>query len=192
MIARTMTATLALISFAAIPAIHAAENVDHPAYLSWARHPVGTTIVVRSQTESKARILTTTTTSILKEIKPEKVILEILKVSDATEGLIKSPPERLEQYRLFPLLGKTKKEDVGKPTGAIAQGEEVLKVDGKDYKSVWFDTKGKGEGGMVWTSRIWMSDDVPGRLLKSVTNFPTAGTTVTVELLELQTPEPAK
>lgn len=190
---RPTASLLAALSLAcAAAAAPAAENVDHPAYLSWAKHPVGTTIVMRSETASKTRTLTTTTTSTLTGLKPDKAIIEVAKVSDATDGLIKSPVETREQFRIFPLFGKTKKEDIGKPVGAIAQGEETLTLAGREFKAVWFDTKGKGEGGLEWTTRTWMSDEVPDRLLKSVTNMPGAGTTVTVQLMEFDVPAAKK
>ncbi|WP_165070739.1 hypothetical protein [Paludisphaera rhizosphaerae] len=166
-----------------------AENVDHPTYLSWAKQPLGTRVVTRSRSESKGGVLTTTTTTTLKAVKPEKVVLETLKVSDATGSLVESPPERRDQYRLFPLIGKMRKEDVGKPTDALAQGEEKLTVSGREFKAIWFDTKGVGDGGLKWTARTWMSDDVPGRLLKSVTRYADAGVTVTVEAVEIGGPE---
>ncbi|WP_165226689.1 hypothetical protein [Aquisphaera insulae] len=185
-----LSLALALSLSLSAPAV--AENVDHPAYRSWSKHPVGTTIVVRSRTEGKVRTLTTTTTSTLQAIKPDQVTLDVVRESDATDSLIKSPPETQSIFRVFPLLGKTKKEDVGKPTDAIEKGEETLKVSGKEYRTVWYDTKGKGEGGLGWTTRVWLSEEVPGRLVKSVTRFPDAGTTTTVEVIELKAPEGPK
>lgn len=185
---RSRLAPIALACLLAPPA--AAEEVDHPAYLSWSRHPVGTAIVMRSRSTSPARTLTTTTTTTLHELKPDEAVLRVVRESDATEGLIRSPVETRRLFRRFPLFGAAKKEDVGRPVGAIDRGEETIAVAGREYRAVWFDTKGKGDGGLEWTTRTWMSDEVPDRLLKSVTRFPAADTTVTVEMIDLRPPAP--
>lgn len=184
-----------LILAAAPPPAAAAEEVDHPSYVSWARSPVGTRIVMRSRTESGANVLTTTTTTTLRAVLPDLARLEVQRVSDATGSVIESPPEEYLLRRPFPLFGATKKEDVGKPVGAIARGEEALKVGDREFKAVWYDTQGVGDGGLKLTTRTWICDDAPGRLLKSVTRIPAAGATVTVEMIELAVPEadaPAK
>lgn len=178
-----------LILAAAPPPAAAAEEVDHPSYVSWARSPVGTRIVMRSRTESGANVLTTTTTTTLRAVLPDLAWLEVQRVSDATGSVIESPPEEHLLRRPFPLFGGTKKEDVGKPVGAIARGEEALKVGDREFKAVWYDTKGVGDGGLKLTTRTWICDDAPGRLLKSVTRIPAAGTTITVEMIELVVPE---
>jgi hypothetical protein len=180
-----IVATGALAVFAAAAT---AEEVDHPAYLSWARLPMGTSVTLRSVTEAKGNTITTTTTTTLKQLDPDKAVLEIHKVSDATGKRVVSAPETYEQRRKFPLFPGVKKEDIGKPLKALDQGEESLNLAGKEYKAVWFDTKTRGDGGLTWHTRTWMSDDIPGRLLKSITRIPQASTTITVELTELKIP----
>lgn len=188
----TRIAPVAALAALAFATAARAENVDHPAYLSWAGKPAGTRIVMRSRTEAKGRILTTTTTTTLRSVLADRVKLESSRVSDATGTVSESPLEQHDQYRLFPLMGNTKKEQVGKPTGAIATGEETLEVGDRSFKAVWYDTEGAGDGGLKLKTRTWICDDAPGRLLKSVTSIPTAGTTVTVEMIELDVPEAEK
>ncbi|WP_435011322.1 hypothetical protein P12x_002629 [Tundrisphaera lichenicola] len=173
---------------AAIASACPAEDVDHPAYLSWAGHPIGTSVTLRTRTASKGRLLTTTITTTLKELKPDVAILESRKVSDATGTTVENAPEIVRINRKFPLLPGVKKEDIGKPRGASNQGEETIKVGEKEFKSVWFDSKSKGDGNLDLLTRTWMSDELPGRLVKSVTEIPTAETTVTTELIEFKAP----
>lgn len=164
-----------------------AEEVEHPAFKSWAAHPVGTSIAIRSVTSCPASRLTTTTTYKLLELKEDRAILETRKVSDATGQLSEGLPDKMEQRRKFPLLPGVKKEQIGKPLNPIAQGEETLKLAGREIKTFWYDTKGQGDAGETLT-RTWMSEDVPGRLVKAVTKIPRADTTVTLELVEFKTP----
>lgn len=165
----------------------AAAEVEHPAFRSWARHPIGTTIAVRSVTESPASRLTTTTTTKLLEIKPDGAVLETQVTSDATGKLVTNQPDRLEQRKMFPVLPGVKPENIGKPSKALAQGEETLKIAGREFRTVWYDTKEKGDAGDTFT-RTWLSDDAPGRLVKAVTRIPKASTTVTLELTRFDRP----
>ena len=45
-------------------------------------------------------------------------------------------------WTLFPGV---KKEQIGKPTKALAQGEETLKLAGREIKTFWYDTKDRGD-----------------------------------------------
>ena len=159
-----------------------AEDVDHPSYTSWADQPVGTVIKLRSATNSNGHVLTTTTTTTLQELLPDKAVFAVQRVSDATGTLVESAPERYELIRKFPLFPGVKRENIGKPTGASAFGEETLELAGRTIPAVWFETKAKGDGGVDLFTRTWMADNVPGRLVKSVTRIPQARTVVTVEL----------
>jgi hypothetical protein len=174
--------------FFAAAAGAAAEEVDHPAYLSWAQRPVGTAVTLRSLTVCGSNTITTTTTTTLKQLKPDRAVLEIRRKSDATGTRVENAPEIYEQRRKFPLFPGVRKEDIGKPLKPIEQGAETLKLAGQEFKTVWFDSRTKGDGGLDWHIRTWMSEDVPGRLVKSVTRIPEAATTITVELIALSSP----
>ena len=158
------------------------EEVDHPSYTSWVGQPIGTVIKERSETDTHGHILTTTTTTTLKEMKPDKAIFTVQRVSNATGSEVESAPEPYELIRKFPLFPGVKRENIGKPTDAVATGAETLELAGRTIPAVWFDTKTKGDGGLDVITRTWMADNVPGRLLKSVTRIPKAKTIITVEL----------
>jgi len=82
---------VATCALAVIVTAATAEEVDHPAYLSWSRCPVGTSVMFRSLTEAKGNTITTTTTT-LKQLKPDAAVLEIRKVSDATGKRVEGAP----------------------------------------------------------------------------------------------------
>ncbi len=173
--------------FASCAPVAAAEEVEHPAYKSWARHPVGTSVALKSVTTTKGVTNVTTKTTTLVKLTAEGAVLETVRVSDGTGKVVESPPEAYLQRRMFPLFAGVKKEDVGKPPGSSTRGEETVKLAGKEYKATWFDSKGSVEGGETFT-RTWMSEEVPGRLLKAVTKVPKADNMTTVELVEVKTP----
>ena len=183
-----MSLALAALTLVAPAGLVHADEVDHPAYLSWAKQPAGTRITLRSLTDSNGHVLTTTTTTTLKQYKPDRAVFEVQRVSDATGKEVVSNPEPYQLVRRFPLFPGVQRADIGKPTGAIAQGEEDLQLAGHDFHAVWFDTQTKGDGGLDVFTRTWMSDDAPGRLVKSVTRIPQARTVVTVELVDWTQP----
>src|SRR5262245_16096448 len=162
---------LALLAVASLAGVAPAEEVEHPAYASWARHPVGTTVATRSVSVTPTAKLTTTTSYKLVALEADKAVLETRRVSDATGTLVEGRPDRFEQRRMFPLLPGVKREQIGKPANALAQGEETLNLVGREIKTVWYDTKSRGESGDILT-RTWLSDDVPNRVVKAVTRIP--------------------
>ncbi len=165
-----------------------AEEVEHPIYRSWARHPVGTAVTHKSVTTTDGPTIVTTTTTTLVELSAAKAVLETTTISNATGDTVEGPPLRYNQKRMFPLFPGVKKEDIGKPSGAIAKGEETLTLGGIAYQAEWFDSKGRTDAGETFT-RTWMSDEVPGKLLKAVTRVPAAeNTTTTVEMVEIKRP----
>jgi hypothetical protein len=128
-----------------------------------------------------------TTTRKLVELTPDKAVIESIVVSDITGQRVANPPQTSEIRRAFFLVAGVKPEDVGKPEKAIAHGEDPLQLAGRVFKAQWFDVKGRTESGESLV-RIWMSDEAPGKLLRSVTRFSDADKVTTVELAELKTP----
>lgn len=163
------------------------ESVDHPLYRSWAAYPVGTTITLRSVTEGTGRTIETTKRSTLKALDPQKAVIEMVSTSDATGESIENQPQEFTIRREFPLLPGVKAEDVGKPTGIIASGTEEIEVAGQTYQAVWYDSKGNTEAGPSLT-RTWLSDRIPGRVLRSVTRVPAVKKVTTEELVEIRMP----
>lgn len=173
-----------------VPAPRAeAEEVEHPIYKSWARFPVGTSITLRSITEREDQSgrITSTIRQTLTRLEDARVVLEEVTTSDSGGEELTYPPREVTHRRMFPLLPTVKREDIGKPSGAIASGEETLEAAGGPIPTSWFDSKGRVEAGETFT-RTWMSDEVPGRLVKTITRVPAAQSRSSVELIEIKTP----
>jgi hypothetical protein len=184
---RFLIPALAWLASLAVPSIVSAQQIDNPMYTSWARHTPGTSITMRSITEMRGKTIETTTAYTLRKVLPDRVVVEMVAVSDATGSKVKNPPQEMEIRRKFYLLPGVKPEDIGKPDGTIASGEETLTLAGKEFRAKWFDSKGQTEAGPSRT-RTWMSDEVPGRLLKSVLEVPNVDKTTTLSLIEFQVP----
>jgi len=177
----------ALFASCALASTVEADEVESPIYRSWANFKVGTTITLRSVTGAKDREVQTTTTQRLTESNNERVVLEVVVTSDSTGQKVENRPQTYVYKRMFPLFPGVKKEDIGKPPGSQDQGEETIELGGKKYKAQWYGSKGQTEAGPS-ISKTWMSDEVPGKLLKSITRVPAAGKTTTLELIEIKTP----
>jgi hypothetical protein len=163
-----------------------AEEVESPQYASWARHPVGTTVRLRTVTEAAgARSIETTASYRLVKTTADAVVVEMKVVSDAPGSEPEGTSQELTIRRLFPLFPGVKKEDIGKPEGVTKQGEEAVTVAGRTYRARWYEGRGATEAGPS-ESRTWTSDEVPGRLIRSVTKVPKANKTVTQELVAIE------
>lgn len=170
------------------PAVAAGQTVDHPSYTSWARHPVGTAVTHRTViTRAGQRNSTVSRTELISR-DDRKVVVREVKTTDVTGQEVTHAPQDFTINRAFFLLPGVKPEDVGKPTNALAQGEETLELAGRSIKTVWFDTRGKTEVGTA-EARTWMSDEIPGRLVKARTENPESKRLVVQELTEIETPK---
>lgn len=166
-----------------------AEEVEHPIYKSWARFPVGTSITLRSITEREDQSgrITSTIRQTLIKLEDARAVLEEVTTTDSGGEEFTYPPREVTHKRMFPLLPGVQREDIGKPSGTIASGEENLEAAGGPIPTSWFDSKGRVEAGETFT-RTWMSDEVPGRLVKTITRVPAAESRSTIELIEIKTP----
>jgi len=164
-----------------------AEYVDHPIYKSWAQFKPGTVTTTKSVTIQEGKRIDAIITHKLVERTDEKVVIEMIFANDATGKMEENSAQKLTYNRKFPLFPGVKREEIGKPMGVLEDGEETLKIGAKEYKTHWYDTKAKVEAGDILT-RAWMSDEVPGQLIKTVHKVPKADKVTTVTLVEIKTP----
>lgn len=172
------------------PGVPLGERIDNPQYASWAKFPVGTVIVVRTTSETEGaegKTVTTTTTRLL-ELTPAAVKLEMQTKSRRYDGYEESnPPNTATVPAAIQLPPGVKKEDIEKPAAKGDEGEEAVTAGGRQYAARWYKSKDRNEGGEVSVT-TWVSPEVPGRLLKSVSRTSGVKKLVTVELIELNKP----
>ncbi|MDX2037114.1 MAG: hypothetical protein SFX72_10715 [Isosphaeraceae bacterium] len=178
---------LAMISlFAAVPA--RGESVEDPTYRSWAKVVPGTLVTVRTTAETAGGSFLTETHSKLISIDDKRAVVETWTEQKSPHGEItKNAPSEQTIKRMFPLFPGVKKEEIGRPSGAMKKGREKLTIAGREFDAEWYETKGTTEAGPSYT-RTWISEDVPGLVLKAETTVPAAKKTTKIELIAIEKP----
>ena len=121
-------------------------------------------------------------TQTLKRLTADKAVVEV--VTEVTMGgqTIKSPPQSIEHpARLPPGTAKDAPKSDSKEEGPkvrITKGRETLTVSGKQVACEWTQSEA---GGTV--TKTWESNDVPGRLVKSVVTDQATKATATTQLV---------
>jgi hypothetical protein len=116
------------------------------------------------------------------EVTPQRVVVESVVTEEEFLGQVQSAPTR----HLYPKqILKSHLDRLLQETGAT-KGEETIKVAGKDLKCRTLMGTIKQPDGEETTYKIWLSDDVPGNMVKQVRTTKNKGelvaeTTTTLE-----------
>jgi len=150
--------------------ILAQEKVDNPDFANWSKFKKGTSVTRTWTTvDPNGRTRVVTQTQTLEEITSDKIKLEVEYITDIPGSpKLKYSPKPEEIPITVPLPAGMKKEDFAKALpGTVEKGEkaETIKVAGGEFKAVWFKTKVEA-GGKEIESKTWVSEDVPGRIVK--------------------------
>lgn len=162
------------------------ERAENPAYARWAAFPVGATVVQRSITEELGHPDKTTTilTFKLVEKTDDRLVLELKTHTTRYDGLVMdNPSDRLATDRYYRVPVGTKKpspKDTGKPL-------ETLTISKKTFPCRVVETRDRNEAGEV-TSKTWTSDEMPGGLVKSISDTPGVKKRTTIEVTEVRLP----
>lgn len=163
-------------------------EVDNPQYLSWASFKKGTQIEYRMVTTAHGREGTTTTTTIytLIERQAEFLEIEMRARTDRYDGaIVENPPEVLRSARRVKLPPGVLPEHYGVQRDSAPR--EPIVVAGKAYPTRYSQTRDRNEAGEVEV-QTWTSPEVPGGLVRSVTNTPAIGKTTTLTLVRVTLP----
>lgn len=148
-------------------AVLAQEKVENPVYATWAKFKPGTSVTLKSSTSGAMFASESVISTKLLEVTADKVVVEMT-VTSKTNGMeFKAPPMKQEFTKTVELPKGAKKETftIGKPEGTTKEGTETLKVGGAEVKTKWYEYEVKANGSDV-KAKMWMSDDVPGSLVK--------------------------
>jgi hypothetical protein len=168
------------------------ETVENPYYKFWSGSKVGSTAVSLETTKfgnadskqwtpegvSEKRI-----TYKLVDVRPEHVVVEMVVTEREFLGFVQSAPTRY----IYP--AKVRKEYLDRflqSTGA-KNGEETLKVMDKDMKVRTVAGKIKGSGDEETDYKIWLSDEVPGSVVKKVRTTRHKGEVIAETTIVLET-----
>ncbi|HEY6419237.1 MAG TPA: hypothetical protein VIX59_09555 [Candidatus Binataceae bacterium] len=156
----------------------APEIVDNPAYKNWAAFKVGTSITLshnvnmglegwamHDPTGEPPGPREIRQTYELVDLNPDKAVVtetttEIGDNSEAELSTVKITYPAKVRSANFEVTPKDKLE-------GFAEGDEEVDLLGKKVKAHWVDTKMK-IGDKISESKVWMSDDVPGGVIKEV------------------------
>lgn len=164
------------------------ERAEHHLYARWAKHPVGTKVVVKEVTTDPHSRSETLTTYTLKS-KTDKVAVV------TAEGSLKDPSG--VEYKIYPqdfeytrwVAAKTEKErtNATQPEGKLDEKEHTVTVLGKPYTTKLYVAKGHVEAGETLT-RTWISDEIPGGVAKSERKVIPLDRVTTSEIVEIKIP----
>jgi hypothetical protein len=167
----------------------AQEKVDNPDYANWAKFPKGTS-VTRTWTsvtpDGQTSVVTETLTLI--EIAADKVVLEEEFISDVPGATkFKTKPKDREVPKTVTLPAGNKKGDLtAKLPGAVEEGKDIetVRVPGGKFKAKWFKTEIERGQNQI-KGKSWVSDEVPGRLVKAEETISRNGKTLYTTVREV-------
>lgn len=182
---------LAVVVAVSVPGF-AQETIDNPEFAQWSKYKPGTSVTLKNTTEAmnvKSESLITTK---LVEVGTDKLVVEVTFVMTFNGMEIKQPPMKRDVPKQIVLPKGTPKFDPKDPKqkfdGKMEEGTETLKIAGGEFKAKWSKTTFEAGGNKIET-KTWMSDDIPGGVLKSETT--TSGTmsaTIKTEVTEFKKP----
>jgi hypothetical protein len=169
---RRTAAAVALFALAATA--DGQDTFENPEYTSWAKFKPGTSLTVKVTSTVGGKSNETVITNTLVSVAADKLVLETAVTDKAGGKEVIHPGQKRDVPKTVPILPGFKKEDLPgpgrKPPGTVEEGTETLKVGGTEYKAKWYRIKQTVPGGGEIEGKTWMSDEVPGSVLKSETS----------------------
>jgi hypothetical protein len=163
----TRPMTLAIVL--ALPAMAAAQDkVNNPEFANWSKFKKGASVTLKSTSEFNKMSSETLIIFTLVEVGADKLVIETTSVAKVNGMEIKVPPMNRDVTKTVELPKGVKKEDftAGKPPGTTEEGTETLKIGGTEVKTKWYKYKADVDGTKT-EAKMWISDDVPGMMVKS-------------------------
>ena len=158
--------------------ILAADLVDNPRYQEWAKYKPGTLVKMDLSTVAGGMNMKSSITTTLKEVTPEKVVLEIktsmpiLGVAPQESARITIEPAKIEMADIKP----TNPEQMPN-CKVINKGTEDLKIGDKTYKCNWYEMEMEQQG-VKFNTKYWTCDDILDKLVKSETKMSMGNTSM--------------
>jgi hypothetical protein len=181
----------AVILCALVPGpVAAQDKVDNPEFANWSKFKKGTSVTMKSVSSFNNMSSEATITSTLIDVGADKLVIEMTSAVKSAGMEFKGEPMKRDVSKTVTLPEGFKKEDFskGKPPGTYEEGTETLKVGGSDVKTKWYKYKFEVQGTKT-EAKMWMSEDVPGIMVKSeMTSSGAVATTTKMEVTEIKKP----
>jgi hypothetical protein len=167
------------------------QQVDNPQYTGWAKFKPGTTVTMKSQSETKMQGMADpmksemTSTTKLVDMKPDEATVE------TTTKMVMMGNETAMPANTMKVPAKVDSGKAGPATADmknVKEGTDKVEVGGKSYdcKTKEYDME---TNGMKTHTKVWTSDQVPGGTVKmESTSTGAADTKMTMTLVEVKTP----
>jgi hypothetical protein len=164
-----------------------AADIGNPEYAQWAKYKKGTSITLKTTTTAAGMTTETLMVTELLDVTDTKVVIETTTVLKVAGMEIKTPFKRDVPKKVT--VPDVKVDPKSKPPAAKTDtGTETLKLAGLELKTKWTVTKIEAAG-TTTEMKIWMSDDVPGTMVKSESTTKSAFASSTkIELIEFKKP----
>ena len=177
-----------VILMAAVPLVSAQDQVANPYYKFWSKSKPGATVVYRETTKLSGAAKESapegtdvkTVTYKLVEVNDEKAVVEARVTQRENFGFVESAPTR----HIYPAkMSKAVLEDLIAETGAKGVAA-TLKVGDKEVKVMALSGTLKKKDEVV-DFKIWLSDEVPGGIVKRLRTTKVNGEVVAETTVEL-------
>jgi hypothetical protein len=182
-----MRTLLTLAALVAVVSAASAEPIDNPAFKSWSKFKPGTQISMKTESEFNKMKSEIVIVSKLVEVGADKCVIEVETTTKINGMEFKAPAMKQDVPKTYdlpkPKDGKGPKVET--PDVQKEEGKETLKIGGVEVKTTWMKYKSKSKAGES-EGQTWMSDDVPGGLVKSVSKSGDVSTKT--ELIEIKKP----
>ena len=158
--------------FAAAPLVSAEDQVANPYYKFWSRSKPGATSVYKETTKLSGAAAASapegtdvkTVTYKLVELNDEHAVVETRVLQQEDFGYVESAPTR----HIYPAkMSKAVLEDLLEETGAKGVAA-TLKVGDKELRVMALNGSMKKKGDEEVEFKIWLSDEVPGGIVKRI------------------------
>jgi hypothetical protein len=182
-------AAAVLLALAAGPA-RADETTDGPEFRSWSKFKPGTSITFKATTTAAEANTEAIMTVKLLEVTDDKVVLETSGVTKVAGMEFKVPTSKRDSTKTITIPKEVPKppKPGEKPDGTYEEGTETIKAAGQEFKTKWYKTKAE-IGGVKIESKMWISEDVPGTMVRMESKSTGASTAdSTFELVEFKKP----
>jgi hypothetical protein len=165
------------------PPTDAGPKAESAVYRRWANFKPGTVVEYRETTDQPGQPLSEMITLYrIKEVADERVTVEVTVTFVEADGkLSPNPPQDHRHHRwVAGGTGDKPANTEGLPPGTTGPEEVKVTAAGREFAAQLYQSKGQVEAGPTAT-QTYLSDEVPGGLLKSVTTvIPTKRVTTTV------------
>jgi len=146
-----------------------AEQQENPAYKSWAKYKPGTSTTMVTSSDAGGQVSKTQTKSTLAEVAADKVVVDVVMSMEAAGQKMDMPAQKMEVPKMIEVPKAAPDAPVaGQPAMPKADtktSDADVTVGAGTFKAKLTEST-MDIAGSKTSSKVWMSDDVPGGMVK--------------------------